>query len=280
MVLNMYISQTVAIKRYETVRDELRVRFPEQWNAVVSLCSSIPKRIDSDTVWHYGRDKPCLSNIKVKMGERIAADIRITPDFNSYKTIASNDWEIVMKERGPSWRKNSNFELRGSAVQSFVLRLSPGGLASYLWRLYAIRNLALALENNTLIIAMVNALALNQGQLDFDEWEKWSINFSNGVGMGWGAITAYHMLTDLGLTPKPDIWLTLSTVRMGLLEPEARSDLPREHFRRFEHAAVRVVIELSKFITPTAFADDPHSALREVDKVMMEWGRQGLARPM
>ena len=186
MVLNMYISQTVAIKRYETVRDELRVRFPEQWNAVVSLCSSIPKRIDSDTVWHYGRDKPCWSNIKVKMGERIAADIRINPDFNSYKTIASNDWEIVMKERGPSWRKNSNFELRGSAVQSFVLRLSPGGLASYLWRLYAIRNLALALENNTLIIAMVNALALNQGQLDFDEWEKWSINFSNGVGMGWG----------------------------------------------------------------------------------------------
>jgi hypothetical protein len=276
----MNIPQVVAIQRYEMVRDELIARFPEQWDVVVSLCSSLPDRIDASTVWRHGRDKPCWSNIKVAMGQRIAADIQLSDDFNSYEAIASTDWEIMLRERGPSWRKNDNFELRGPAVQAFVRRLTRGGLSSYLWRLYAIRNLALALDRNNSVRAMVDGLSRNQGRLSVDEWEKWSKNFANSVGMGWGFVTVYHMLTDLGLTPKPDMWLTLSAVRMGLLEPDARSDLREEDFGRFEHSAVRVVIELSRLIAPTAYPQDPRSALREVDKVMMEWGRQGFARPL
>ena len=71
---------------------------------------------------------------------------------------------------------------------------------------------------------MVKDLEQRNGQLALNEWAQWSEKFANGVGMGWGFITAYHMLTDLGLTPKPDMWLTLSALRMGLLEPEAHSD--------------------------------------------------------
>lgn len=276
----MNIPQLLAIQRYEMVRDELRAKFPEQWAATVSLCSSLPNRIDASAVWRFGRDKPCWSNIKVAMGERIAADIETNEDFNSYKTIASDDWEIILRERGPSWRQNSNFELRGSAVQSFVQGLSRGGLASYLWRLYAIRNLALAIDRNAVVMAMIDELSSNQGQLSFDKWEIWSKKFAKNVGVGWGFITAYHMLTDLGLTSKPDMWLTLCAVRMGLLEPEARADLSEEDFGPLEHSAVRTVIELSRLVTPTAYPQDPRSALREVDKVMMEWGRQGLARPL
>lgn len=273
----MNIPNEIAIERYKIVRDELREKSPEQWNIAVQLCASLPDKIDLSTVWRYGRDKPCWSNIRVAVGERIAQDIN-NKKFDDFKTIAGEDWNIVMLERGPRWKKNTNFELRGEAVQNFVKNLPRGGLSSYLWRLYAIRNLASALTRNNCIKTLVTQLAKKQGELNLDEWKQWSTKFANGVGMGWGFITVYHMLTDLGLTPKPDRWLTLSAVRMGLLEPEVRSDSDIEG--KFEHQAVRVVIELSRLIQPTAYPQDPRSALREVDKVLMEWGRQGLARPL
>lgn len=276
----MKIPSTTAVARYQIIRDELREKFPKQWDSVVDLCSKLPLRIDVGSVWMHGRDKPCWSNIKVTSGEKIAADLKKCDDFESFEIIASDAWEINMLERGSHWKRNDNFELKGESVRRFVDNLPKGGLSSYLWRLYAIRNLAIALTRNENVRAMIADLGREGVCHELYEWEEWSKDFSRQVGMGWGYITAYHMLTDLGLTPKPDIWLSLSAVRMGLLEPDVPSDSDMKALRNFEHQAVRSVIALSGLIEPAAFPQDKKSALREVDKVLMEWGRQGLSRPM
>lgn len=104
--------------------------------------------------------------------------------------------------------------------------------------------------------------------------------------MGWGHTTAYHMLTDLGVSVKPDIWLTTSVIRMGLLAPTPPSDLPEDKLRdiirdpNVQHLAAKRAMELSMWISSIACPDNPRTAMREVDKVLMEWRRQVLARPL
>ena len=276
----MEIPNEVAVQRYNMVRDEVRTRCPGIWNLVVQLCSTVPDRIDTGHVWQFGRDKPCWSNITVAIGERIASDLSRSEDFNSYQVIASDAWEIVMLNRGTEWRKNENFELRGKSVRDFVHRLPKGGLSSYLWRLYAIRNLALALTRDTIVQEMVSNLSA-QGGIQSTELRKWTKAFCNHVGMGWGVVTVYHMLADIGLTPKPDIWLNRSVIKMGLLSLQYPPNSTEEQIDKADvHAVVIAALELAELIVPTAFPEKPQSSIREVDKVLMEWGRQRLARPL
>lgn len=114
----MKIPASVAVERYHVARDELKARFPNEWERVVSLCSGLPRHIDPATVWLNGRDKPCWSNIKVAMGERIAKDIEGNSEFDSFEVIASDDWEIVMLERGPRWKKMKISSLRVKQFES------------------------------------------------------------------------------------------------------------------------------------------------------------------
>lgn len=136
------------------------------------------------------------------MAERTTKDIEGNSEFDSFEVIASDYWQIVMLERGPRWQINDNFQLKGKAVRKFVEQLPIGGLSSYLWRLFAIKNLAVALDRSASVRAMVKDLEQRNGQLALNKWAQSSEKFANGVGMGWGFITAYHMLTDLGFTPR------------------------------------------------------------------------------
>ncbi|WP_348945171.1 hypothetical protein ABHF33_00765 [Chitinibacter sp. FCG-7] len=268
------------IQSYYAVRDEVRQKSPEMWNEVIELCESVPTEITMAHVWQFGRDKPCWSNITVGIGARIAADINTSPDFDDFEVIASDDWEIIMKTSGSQWKANSNFELRGGAVKNFIKQLPKGGASSYLWKLYAIRNLALALKSNQNVKDMLDQLS-TQGGIRSGELKKWTKSFSKQIGMGWGVVTVYHMLTDLGLTPKPDLHLKNSAIRMGLLAPNISSDYLEEHFSDVdEHEIVLAVLALSQHVTPAACPHKPQSALREVDKVLMEWSRQKLCRPL
>ncbi len=276
----MNIPHEVAAQRYQMARDEVRAHNPEIWNGVIKLCAAVPDRIEAAHIWQFGRDKPCWSNIKVKIGEKIASDMSRSTDFNSHETIASDSWEIVMRQRGRQWKNNDNFELRGEAVNKFINGLPSGGLASYRWKMYAIRNLALSLSRNSDARIMANNLS-QRDRIPASELKEWTKSFSNLVGMGWGAVTAYHMLADLGLAPKPDIHLKRAAIRMGLLAPEIPSDYPEELIDELnDHVVVPSVMELSELIEPTAYPQKPRSALREVDKVLMEWSRQKLARPL
>lgn len=96
-----------------------------------------------------------------------------------------------------------------------------------------------------------------------------------------GSERVYHLLTDLGLTPKPDLHLKKSAIRMDLLSPYIPSNYPMESFHEVsDHDIVLAVMELAERVDPTACPAKPNSALREVDKVLMEWSRQGLAYAM
>lgn len=272
------------VRRYNMIRDELKSKFPEQWEVVVALCKALPERIDANAVWRFGRDKPCYSNIRVPIGERVAQDIGRSKDFDHWQKIASEDWAITMLESGRRWKRNSNFKIEGYAAKNFVSILERGGLSSYLWRLYCIRELALALKRGRIepCVQTLVKYVETYGELPTDQVKQWTRQFGRLAGLGWGHTTAYHMLTDLGVSVKPDIHLTKSVVRMGLLAPALPSDTREDKLRdtNVQHLAAKRAMELSKWITPTAYIANPRSAMREVDKVLMEWSRHGLACPL
>lgn len=277
----MTLPISVAVDRYRLVRDEIRAGFPAIWAETIELCTNVPAVVTANDVWKHGRDKPCWSNILVDIGRRIAGDLSLSPDFQSHDRIAADDWAIDIRSRGPRWKANDNFELRGRSIQDFVGTLDRGGLRSYLWRLFSIRRLAISLSRDAAVRAMVDELSV-RGQLPAPELERWTKKFARQVGLGWGYVTVYHMLTDLGLSPKPDRHLRRGSIRMGLLEPDVSSRIPETEIDNpaFDHAVALAVIELAQAVEPLAFPVNPRSALREVDKVVMEWSRQELARPL
>jgi hypothetical protein len=269
------------LNRYAFARDQLRERAPNAWNEVIQLCNALPERIDVQAFWFYGKDKPCWSNIRVQLGQRIASDLAHVQDFDSCVTIASDVWNITMLNVGPRWKANANFEIRGDSARHYLENLQPGGLASYKWRLYAIREFALSLLREDGGLPMVQALVEKVNRLDglsADEVNSWTQRFAKVAGRGWGTTTVNHMLTDLGLSVKPDLHLRRSAVRLGLLEPEIRRDLPVAEIdnRAVELGpmAVRAIFHMAQGIQPTAAPERPGSILREIDKVLMEWSRQ------
>lgn len=284
----MKISPKEAVRRYNMIREELKSKCPEQWAVVVELCRNLPEKIDIDVVWRFGRDKPCYSNIRVGIGERLARDIGRSEDFGNWGKIASDDWAIGMIEPGRRWKRNANFKIEGRAAQDFVSSLDQGGLRSYLWKLYCIRELALALKQNRLNACIQTLEKFDKacGGIPLDEVKAWTTQFGRLAGFGWGHTTAYHMLTDLAVSVKPDMHLTKSVIFMGLLEPDYSSHMPEDELSiaiknpHVQHLAAKSAMELSKWITPEANPANPRSRMREVDKVLMEWSRQGLARPL
>jgi hypothetical protein len=276
----MTVSLETAIARYETVRDEVRRLAPTHWREAADLSRSVPERLSTRAFWEHGRTKPCWINVKVGVGTRVAADLALSTDFDDPHRIAGDSWAMRMRSGGRSWKANANFDLVGPAVQSFVSGLARGGMASYRWRLYAIRQFAISMTGQNEALAMAQALVDEPESLPPEEVFGWSRRFAQSIGTGWGAITVNHMLTDLGLSVKTDLWLRRAAVRLGLTE--LPTDLPYEEIDRLAYridpALVPALIRLSRHIRPTAHPT-ARTSLREIDKVLMEWSRQGLARP-
>lgn len=268
-----------AVARYQVVRDELIARSPSAWSEVVDLCAQVPAQITADSFWQYGKDKPCWSNIKVAMGRRIADDLDLSRDFTSHRKIASPAWEVQMIEAGPSWKKSTNFRMAGASARQFMEKLEPGGLKSYRWRLYAIRQFAQALTGGP-ALDMVHGLIRDRFDFGPAGIHAWASRFAKLAGHGWGATTVQHLLTDLGLGVKPDLHLRRSAVRMGLLAPSVPRDLAYAEVdaraRELDPLAVDAIMAMAPHVQSTA---NPGSAspLREIDKVLMEWSRQEIA---
>lgn len=278
----MPIPTQIAVARYSIVRDELIAHAPAAWDDVIRLCESVPAQITADSFWQFGKDKPCWSSIKIAIGARVATDLTLSPDFASHHVIASPAWEIQMIGGGRSWKKQANFQMVGASATQFVADLSPGGLRSYPWRLFAIRQFAQSLVSGP-ALHMVHMLV--NANFDFGPAGiyTWASRFAQLAGHGWGATTVQHMLTDLGLGIKPDLHLRRSAVRMGLLAPEIPSDLPSceidSRATEFDPLIVAAIIAMAHHIQPTAIPGG-QSTLREIDKTLMEWSRQGLTHPI
>lgn len=279
----MTITPASFVTQYSAIRDEVKNLSSSQWAEIVMLCKRVPKTIDIDAIWQFGKDKPCWSNIKVAGGARIESDLHLSADFNSYKSIASASWDIQKVANG---KASSSFRLIGLDVDTFVKSLTSGGLKSYLWRLYAIREFALALNDPlSKVHPHINKL-ISKGFLDAHELKPWSKHFAKNVGYGWGYITANHMLTDLGVSIKPDLHVRRSGIRLGLVDGIS-TDLSNDEIDDLsddvDHAIVKAVVDLAQYVDPIAFpgqvgAHKRKIALREMDKVLMEWSRMDLSR--
>lgn len=269
-------------ERYLIICKELQELAPSAWQEVIDLCSILPSKINLKTVWQHGFTKPCYSNIKVKMGDRIASDLKNHGDFSSFEIIASEEWAIDLLHHGIDWRKNSNFRISGNLAQAYLKSLQRGGIASYIWRLYAVRQLAIALNNNNKIACLVEEWETNGRNCNGSQLTKWAKTFAHEVGMGWGYITTNHLLTDLGISIKPDLHVRRTAVRMGLLSPNISSELPTDKIDGLRNNVDEEIVirlkELSNNITGTA-NPNINPPLREMDKTLMEWSRQDLIKP-
>lgn len=273
------------LEKYYIAREDLLKQSADSWAEVIKLCAKVPENIDLETIWMFGRDKPCWSNIKVAGGERIAQDLEKSSDFDSFKTIASDDWLIVKTGSGYA---NSKFTIIGHSVKSYLASLSEGGFASYKWKLFSTRQLALAFANEkNRIHELIDEVVLRQ-VLDSQRIGQWTKKFHKLAGFGWGYVTTNHMLADLGLSIKPDLHVRRSGVKLGLtsITPTTLTDSEIDGLSAaVDFEIVRTALALAKYIDPLAKAGLSGAkknkvALREMDKTLMEWSRQGLARPL
>ena len=280
----MAIDLNLAVHKLRAVRAKVREQSASTWAELEVLCANIPATIGKVQIWQMGKDKPCWSNIQVPTGERIVSDLQRSTDFQSSATIASASWLMV---RNPQLgRSSSAFTLEGDSVRAFIAGLQPGGLKSYVWRLYAIRELAKGLESNAnpKLTALIQELITKQS-FTGSEIERWTKNFAKHVGYGWGYITVNHMLTDLGVSIKPDVWVRRSAVRLGLIEG-VPSDSAFEHIdalpEKVDFQIINIALDAAGLIEPLVAVQtsDPklkkRLALREIDLCLMRWGKLGL----
>jgi hypothetical protein len=283
---------TKLVQNYNLIQNEVRLEMPEEWKGVIKLCRLIPKNINNiHTIWRAAKDKPCWSNIKVNLGERMCKDLSGSKSFNDFSIIGSPEWEIYRKPKNRKSRANSNFQLIGESVKDFVNSLESGGLKSYRWRLYSICDLAKAFNTNNKIHGLIEELLTKQ-YIDSDRIKDWVTEFSRHAGFGWGYVTTNHMLTDLGLSIKPDIHVRRSAVRMGMLPQYSKNLMDKKIDalpKSVDFQIIETILKLveSGEVEPTAITvTEPVQkrkvALREIDKVLMEWSRQRspLSRPL
>jgi len=285
--LDQDLGQT--LDKYLLIRSELKNKRSHDWAKVVELCNRVSSNpLDLQAIWISGRDKPCWSNITVAGGERIANDLKKSADFDSFHKIASDDWMILKNGKGPSWNSSSNFNIDGQAVKKFIDALNPGGFKSYIWKLYSIRQLALAFSDGQNKIHTLIDDLISKQFIGHESIGPWTKRFEKYAGFGWGYITTNHMLADLGLSIKPDLHVRRSGVKLGMtintptgLRDEEIDALPA----KIDFEIVCCALQLAEYLEPISKQGAKGTyknkiALREMDKSLMEWSRQGLSRAL
>lgn len=265
------------------------------WTEAQELIALVPERVDLQSIWLAGRTKPCYSNIKVEQGTALHNQIATHHEFSESAHIASDDWSIAYtatKDQGKNWKANVRYQTgMGAKAKQFVDSLKMTGLANRLWKLYAIRQFSLAVNSISEtpdcnlpdsskqagnLVAQLIALP-NEDSLPE---KNWASDFARCVGRGWGPITAQHMLTDLGLSIKPDIHLCRAVVKLGWLESASNG---RYHALMSDKEIGPITPELAGLVTNSIIAmteriasetnQSIRKARRELDFVLMEWNR-------
>lgn len=120
----MSINLELISKKLLDVRLKVKEHSPESWKELETLCAAIPLTIGTNEIWNAGKDKPCWSNIKVPIGERIASDLSLSPDFSAARLIASAAWEMTRNKAGG--KSSTAFSLLGPSANTLYLALTPG----------------------------------------------------------------------------------------------------------------------------------------------------------
>lgn len=117
------------------------------------------------------------------------------------------------------------------------------------------------------------------------EIPRWTKSFAKEVGYGWGYITVNHMLTDLGVSIKPDIWVRRSAAKLGMLE-NVPVDSSFEFIDKLPESVdfqiISIALDVAAMSEPLVAlkTSEPklkkRLALREIDLCLMRWGKLGL----
>ncbi|OYU75103.1 MAG: hypothetical protein CFE32_15545 [Alphaproteobacteria bacterium PA3] len=93
-------------------------------------------------------------------------------------------------------------------------------------------------------------------------------DFRLRLGRGWGHITVMHMLTDFGLSVKPDIHLVRAARQLGLVEGLRPVSSPNEP------EALAIVTAIVRVVQAVYGNEASFAKLRYTDKMLMEASRK------
>jgi hypothetical protein len=215
-------------------------------------------------------DKPMFANTRVETGVAWHRKTRDTIGY-SLENWSQNNIDISYLGGGA---KNKNFEIKGNLSE----RLKSLGIASS--RFWVTQNLARFAIKKTDKVPAFKHLRIDHSAMQKSSWddavkeyEKIVENFVLKIGTFFGHITAMHCLTDFGGFVKPDLWLTKS---VNYLTGANYQRVPNPT----EAAQIAVFcLKLLPVLHPeynSMSNQDIFKALRELDFILLELGRQGV----
>ena len=224
------------------------------------------RRADADECWRQIWTKPLYSNTKVAIGE--SYEKKLAPFMKGAWCFIGDDREKFFVEHDGGGNKKENYSAGGSIIEQIR---EVSGIAAK--RLLAIQGGAAFLR------AMVAAngasaplacYAVNDLDAMLKQLATLSPTLRQRLGRGWGHITVMHMLTDFGLSVKPDLHLVRTARHLGLVSGLRDVNVPSE---REAMAIVTATVRLVQ--ARYGEAADP-AKLRYTDKFLMEASREKL----
>jgi hypothetical protein len=242
--------------RYEAL---LRKVAPNQIKEAIELAARVcsPATSDAERCWSVIWDKPLFANTRVATGVAKKAALSSSM-IGAWRTlgIGGSDYEVTRLGKGT---KTSAFEIKGSLARRIR---TDYRLAAH--RMLAIQGAAIALRGRaahftTAPYADVEALSMK---------ERVQTLLAE-MGSFWGHITVMHLLTDLGLSCKPDLHLVRTVRALGIAPDLHAEGVPNlRQSIAIADAVWQMALLLHESPTP--------QQLRYLDKVLMEFSRQGL----
>ncbi len=274
--------------QYQEIRTELFKLNDDKKDECIDLIekSTFNPEISPNQMWSRIWDKPLYANTKVEQAKKNIELLKSTPFEIDFRKISSDAWKIKWN-RNPTfkWNQNDAYELLGDEIKSFFDKTHPEFLSFNSskrkiaqWRIYRIvtagsRLLKLASTTNTPMKKIIE----DAGGIELS-YEKLHDIFNDLFGLG--TITTDHALTDLGLSIKPDIWLTRAAANWGWFESILPKGSSKEAVMKFFNSRKNVYTLIEKvksilpYIVPIDGCEKP--TLREVEYVMMQSQKAGI----
>ena len=257
--------ETVA--KFRSLEDQLASICADAVHEARQLAADVvdPRTADPNRCWNATWRIPLYANARADAASRLVDRLHCKLNDN---------WQPLSSDRAPAIRR----ERSGNTNAAFTLGqlgeelCSVGGLARY--RLFAIQAAARALEpwfrdNPTPFAHLLDWPVGQRVETLHQILNHTSIDELGGGPTYWGHVTVAHLLTDLGLGCKPDRQLNRAVRYLCLVD--ARTAKPPITLQKT--VAVNAAVgELAQAV----YGDREAATLRYVDKLLMEFSRQGI----
>jgi hypothetical protein len=249
------------IIRFQCLEDLLRRRAPESIAQAESLKLAVvdPASADAECCWSVIWNKPLFSATRTELGERNVG--RLAPLLNgAWADIGIPDgrYHISLLCRRRSF-KPEDYLVRGALAQNIRNNFNIA-----VHRMFAVQGGAVALRCWAAANPATPCAALTTVRLP-----ALVPQLQATLGPFWGPITVMHLLTDLGLSCKPDRHLFRSVQALWIdSKPPPGMPPTLDNLMRINAAVEALAVSLYGASSP--------ARLRYLDKVLMEISRMSL----